>query len=259
MPVSNRVALGATQKARDYWLDVNIGTSVSPNWIGVFGLTEFTPAQNPTTQDVSDFDSQGYGDEDVTAIKWSVNLKVKRATQAADATQYDPGQEVLRLAANSLNANRVEIRYYEMPGGTIGATGPHVEAFQGFVNVQWNPDGGGQDGVRMVSLVLGGKGQRNAITHPQSGQAVPTVSALNPATATAPGGGNLVIATGTGFLSVTIVTVFGNVVPVADWEPTSDSQMAIKAPAHAAGTGNVTVTNAAGTSATGAGNQIVYA
>src|SRR6478752_1597366 len=157
MPVSLRTPLGSTQLARDYWLDVNIGTTASPNWIGVFGLMEFTPTQAPTTQD-----SAGYGDEDITAIKWSCTGKLKRAVQAADGTLYDPGQEVLRNAANQLgNGNRVEIRYYEMPGGTIGGAGPHIEAFQGFVNVQWNPDGGGQDALRTVSLTLGGKGKRN--------------------------------------------------------------------------------------------------
>jgi hypothetical protein len=260
MTVSNRTPLGSTQLARDYWLDVNIGTTVSPSWIGVFGLMEFNPNQTPTTQDSSDFDSAGYGDEDVTAIKWGLSGKLKRGVQAADATQYDPGQEVLRLAANQLgNGNRVEVRWYEMPGGSIGASGPHVEAYQGFVNVQWNPDGGAQDALRTVSFTLGGKGKRNSITHPQTGQALATVTSLNPATATATTGGNLIIASGTGFLSVTIVTVFGNVVPVADWETISDSQLAFKAPAHAAGTGNVTVTNPAGTSTTGAGNQIVYA
>lgn len=260
MTVSNRVPLGTTQLARDYWLDVNIGTSGSPNYIGVFGILEFTPNYTPTTQDVSDFDSQGDGDEEVTATKWGLNLKLKRATQSADSSQYDPGQEVLRLASQQKGAgNRVDVRWYEMPSGTIGGAGPHVEAYQGYVNVQWNPDGGGQDAVRTVSLVLGGKGKRNAITHPASGQAVPTVTALNPAAATAPGGGNLIIATGTGFLSVTSVTCFGSVVPTSDWEAISDSQLAFKAPAHAAGTGNVTVTNAAGTSVTGAGNQIVYA
>lgn len=162
---TTKVPLGASTTNRKWYLDVDSSTTSTPTWVGVFGITEFQDALEPTLQEDSDFDSDGYKSQTKTASAWSLTTKVARKVTTALATAYDPGQEILRLAANENGvANSVHIRWYEMEPG-----GPRVEAYQGKAAVSWSPDGGGMDALSTVSVTLTGQGKRNAITHPAVG------------------------------------------------------------------------------------------
>lgn len=162
MPVTPKAPLGADTLNRKWYLDVNTGTSETPIWTGVFGVQEFKPTKDSTTQDSSDFDSEGWKNETLTALGWGAELKVRRGTTRDDPEAYDPGQEVLRLASDEMGTgNEVEVRYYEVTEG-----GPAVEAYQGFCGVTWEPDGGGMDATDSVSVKLIGHGKRNPIAHP---------------------------------------------------------------------------------------------
>jgi hypothetical protein len=155
--------LGASTLNRKWALDVNTGTTATPVWTPVRGRTEFQPAVEPTLQDDSDFDSEGFKSQVVTALAWSLAFKVARKTQANDATSYDQGQEKLREAAEEMGvANSVHVRWYEVTPG-----GPRVEAYEGKAAVSWSEDGGGMDALNMVSVTLTGQGKRTPITHPQ--------------------------------------------------------------------------------------------
>jgi hypothetical protein len=159
-----RTPLGAPTTNRKFYCDVdsNLTGTGAATWIGIFGVTEFQDANEPTLQDDSDFESNGFKSQAVTALAASVSLKVKRSTTAADRTKYDPGQEILRKAGNKVGVdNRVHIRYYEME-----PNGPRVEAYEMFATVTWSPDGGGMDALSTVSVTLTGQGERKAITHP---------------------------------------------------------------------------------------------
>lgn len=255
MPATVKAPLGASTKADKWYLDINTGTSAAPVWVGVFGIVEGKPTNSPTWKDTTDWDSDGDKSSTVTAREWGFEGKVSRKVTAADPTAYDPGQEALRIKSDSKGvANSIEIRFYEME-----PDGPRVEAYRGFVGVEWNPDGGTAEDTDSVSFVLKGQGKRTAIAHPDAGAAAaPSVTSLAPSSASTTGG-DLVILTGSGFTGATAVTVDAASVPVADWEVTSDSKIALKAPAHAAGAVQVTVTTATGTSATGAGSELTYA
>ena len=250
MAAPARVPLGADQLARDWFVDVNIGSFATPNWLPVNGWQDLKPTFNPTTQDSSDYDSGGYKDSAVTAIEWGLTGKVGRKARAADPTQYDQGQEVLRLAAFQLGAgNRVDIRFYEAGGGIGGAAAnPRIEAYRGFANVQWEPDGGGMEALNAVSVTLGGKGQRSSITHPEDGTTpAPVITSITPNSGIAAAGGGLLIMQGTNLASVTVVTINAVALNVLDWEY-SNGMIALKASAQSAGAKNVTVTNPGGTS-----------
>lgn len=159
---TTKAPLGATTLNRKWYLDVNTSTTETPTWVGVFGIQEFKPTKAPTQQDASDFDGEGWKSSEVTALEWGVEAKVRRGVTTADPEAYDPGQEFLRLASDGMGTeNNVHIRYYEMTPG-----GPRVEAYEGFVSVTWEPDGGGMDALDTVSVKLGGKGKRVPITHP---------------------------------------------------------------------------------------------
>ena len=164
MPVTTKVPLGASTLNRKWCLDVNTGVVPgTPVWTGVFGMTEFQPSQDPTSQDDSDFDSEGWKSSTITAQGWSATGKVSRKTTIAAPDEYDPGQEFLRLHGDKMGTeNSVHIRYYEYNG----VDGPMVEAYEGRASVGWSPDGGGMDALSTVGFTLSGQGKRTAIAHP---------------------------------------------------------------------------------------------
>lgn len=254
MTATTKVPLGADTLNRKWYLDVNAGTTEAPDWVGVFGIQEFKTSKDPTSQDSSDMDSEGWKSNTITALGWGAEGKVRRAPTAADPTAYDPGQEILRLASDGMGVdNSVEVRYYEMTPG-----GPKVEAYQGFVSVEWTPDGGGMDALDTVSFKLNGQGKRNVITHPDAASVgAPTVTGLSPAAAAA-AGGLLIIVTGTNFNGATAVHVDVTNVNATDWEVVSPTKIALKVPAHAAGIVDVTVTTPGGTSGTSASSKLTY-
>lgn len=164
MTATVKVPLGATTTNRKWYVDVDTGT-LTPEWTGIFGIQEFKDALESSLQDDSDFDGEGWKSQTNAANAWMLELKVKRAVQAALATAYDPGQEVLRLAAQETGiANSVHIRWYEME-----PSGPRVEAYEGYAAVSWSPDGGGMDALSTVTVTLTGQGKRTDITHPAAG------------------------------------------------------------------------------------------
>ena len=69
-------------------------------------------------------------------------------------------------------------------------------------------------------------------------------------------GGEIVIVTGYGFTGITTVTVGGT--NATDFEVNSPYQLTLITPAHAAGAANVVITNASGSSATGAFSTYTY-
>ncbi|MGV8846372.1 phage tail tube protein [Tessaracoccus sp.] len=159
-----RVALGATTLNRKWFLDVNTGTDAVPVWVGVFGIQDFKPTTDNSEGDTSDFTS-GWKGTQKTALGWANEVKLKRASTAASATAYDPGQEALRTKGGQLGvAGRVSCRWYEMDPG-----GPRVEAYQGWGSVEWSDDGGGMDALSTVTCKIVGDGARNSVTHPTLG------------------------------------------------------------------------------------------
>lgn len=164
MALPTRNALGSSTTLRKWYCDVD--TSAVPHtipvWVPIMGVTSFKPSLNPTWKDDSDFDGGGDKSSTATAREWGVEMKVVRKVTAALSTAYDPGQEVLRLRAESVGvANSIPVRWYEMEAG-----GPTVEAYSGNAGVEWSPEGGSLDDLDAVSIKLLGQGKRTAIVHP---------------------------------------------------------------------------------------------
>lgn len=251
MPAIIRVPLGGETLNRKWFLDVNAATHAAPNWIGVFGISDFKPAIDPTLQDDSDFDSSGYKSSVATAVGWKLDFKVERKTTVAVPTIYDPGQEILRGASPLMGiGNQVEVRWYEMTAG-----GPKVEAYQGYAVVSWSDDGGGMEAKSTASVSLTGRGIRTVIVHPDGAAAVPVLYSITPA-AGAAAGSQLAVIRGSGFFlngvdNVTATTgVKFTAVNATRWIVVSDNEIVVVVPAVAAGASNVTVTNAVGVSTT---------
>lgn len=163
MAVTTKVPVGADTLVRKWCIDIIGGTDETPTYTGVFGITESKLIQSATTQDSSDFDGEGWKNSTVTAQEWGLEGKCRRGATTDDPAAYDPGQEILRLASIEMGpGNEIKVRIYE----DNGASGPMVEAYEGFVGVTWEPDGGGMDAIDMASFKLLGHGKRTAITHP---------------------------------------------------------------------------------------------
>ncbi len=235
-----RAKLGATALNRKWFLDVDQSTTSTPDWVGVFGLQEFKPGVETTTQDSSDF-SSGWKGNQSTAAGWKLEGKVKRATESATATtSYDPGQEVLRAAAVKMGiAGLVHVRWYEME-----PNGPRVEAYEGWGTVSWSDDGGNMEALSTVSFTINGDGERSEITHPDTaGTTAPVVGSVTPAGQSV---GEVVKITGSNLAGATAVHID---TIAASFEIASGTVIYASIPTGAAGAAEVTVTTAGGTSA----------
>jgi hypothetical protein len=143
--------------ARKWRIDVNTGTTGSPVWVQVKGVTNLTPGLSATLQDSSDYDTDGWGSDEKTMLKWNLALTLLR--KGADEATPDPGQEALRAAADQFGtAGTAHVRWYDRNDGP--------EAYEGFANVSWEPGGGGTGDLESVSVNLTGKGARTEIVNP---------------------------------------------------------------------------------------------
>lgn len=142
--------------ARKYRVDVELTPST---WTQVKGLQEFKPALNPDLQDDGVYDDEGWGSQTKTGLAWTAELKLIRRVGAAAPTTYDPGQEGLRAAAEVFGSDGVvHVRWYDKEGGP--------EAYDGYAEVSWVPDGGNRTALETVTVTLTGKGARNTISNP---------------------------------------------------------------------------------------------
>jgi hypothetical protein len=193
--VTTRVpaALGSATVNRKYWLDVR--ERASDPWVPFYGVQELkTKGAEATTQDSSDFDGEGYKDQDVTALAWGAEGKCVRKRKGDDSTAYDPGQEIVRLAAERIG-HRIQVRFYEMDDD-----GPRVEATEGWATVTWNEDGGGMDALATASFTIAGKGRPTSKEHPDAQPAVPRIASVLPSGAAAT---QQVVIEGSGFTGLT--------------------------------------------------------
>lgn len=251
--------LAATTLARKWKIDIDISPLQDGSaWRRLMGQTEAT--FNPGTagmQADTDYDSDGYSSSTATTQEWGGTATLRRAPIRATPTLYDAAQEAVRIAARKTGTeNSVHLRAYEYNG----PTGPMTEAYEGYASVAWANGGGGPDALANATATFTGQGALLPIAHPATATATPTVAKVTPAVgADVPAaGGELVAVVGSRFLALTTLTCFGSVVAAADRVVLNDGLLAFKSPAHAAGTGDVTVTTPAGTSAVSAATKITY-
>lgn len=245
--------------ARKWVLEINTGTVAVPIWTTVKGLAEytFTPGE-PNLEDDNVYEDLGYTGQTKTALSWKGEGKVMRRTLPTDVTTYDPGQEKLRILSNLLGPTGVAyIRTYDRDGGP--------EAYTGFAEVSWEPEGGSPTDLEGVSFTLTGKGAPTLITNPNApALALPTVTSVSPATGPA-AGGTLVIIRGDNFKDrngTTVVTLaahvtFGGTNATA-YSVLDRQTIAATAPAHAAGSVQVAVTNTTGVSVNTSADDYLY-
>lgn len=218
-------------------LDVDLDVNGGGNWVQVKGISNFTPGLDNTVQDMSDYDTSGWGADAVTFRKFKLSGDVNRNQYSG---VFDVGQEYLRTSSEQIPPRLVHVRWYQRISGGL--------AYDGWVLVQWSDKGGDAPGLSSVSFECLGQGARTPIANPYSATAVPVINSLSPATGPIAGGTNVTI-TGSGFTGVNGATgvKFGTV-NATEYTVVTDSKIVAKAPATTAGVKQVIVTNTNGPS-----------
>jgi hypothetical protein len=141
--------------ARKWKLDVDI----SGTWTLVKGMRELKPMLTPDLEDDGVYDDGGWGSSTKTGLVWTAEGTVVRRYSAANDTVYDPGQEQLRIHAETFGAAGVaHVRWYDRNGGP--------EAYEGYAEVSWVAAGGSRTDLETAEFVLTGRGARTTITNP---------------------------------------------------------------------------------------------
>jgi hypothetical protein len=262
MTAPNIVQTGASTLNRKwvYEFDLNYLISGTANWAALEGVASSTPNfDNPNMVTDTDQGGRGFQSSTKTGAGWSAAITVNRKSTVADPTIYHPVQEYLRLKSVGKfgPSNTVRVRIYEYdPNDPTGASAPRTEAYTGYCSVSWQESGGDQEGISTVAVALTGQGACTLIAHPvpKTAALIPVLAAAVPGSAgngTIPAaGGAIVHITGTGFTGVSGASkvTFGGV-NASTYTVDSDSLIVAVAPAKAAGTYPLIVTNATGASA----------
>ncbi|WP_275463375.1 phage tail tube protein [Streptomyces noursei] len=150
-----------TALARRYRLELDMGKDGTPTWALIPGITEFTPKVEPTQQDVTTYDADGWSEQAVTMLAWSVETTLAHRAHPVTGA-FNAAQEALRKASMSFGtASYVRVRYYDRNGA--------ADAYEGAALVTWEPDGGGPDEVDTIKVTLTGSGPLTEITNPAAG------------------------------------------------------------------------------------------
>jgi hypothetical protein len=249
-----------TTLARKWVLEINTNTPASPVWTLVKGLRNLTPKEAiANMEDDNVYEDAGYTGRTKTALSWGAEVELARRTLPADVTTYDPGQEKLRVLSKTLGTGGVaHCRIYDRDGGP--------EAWTGFAEVEWENSGGEMTDLETVSVTLSGKGVPTAITNPNAtALALPTVTSLSPAGGTT-AGGTLVRIIGDNFKDRNGTIVVSGATGVKfgatnalSYQVDDRNTIYAVAPAGAAATVQVSVTNTTGVSVNTSDDDYTYA
>ncbi|MFG7941186.1 hypothetical protein DEH18_33435 [Streptomyces sp. NHF165] len=149
-----------TALARRYRLELDTGKDGTETWALVPGITEFTPKIEPTQQDTTTYDAEGWSEQTTTMLAWSIEVTLAHRAHP-ESGKFNAAQETLRKASMRFgDASYVQVRYYDREG--------RDDAYQGRALVTWEPDGGGPDEVDSIKVTLTGSGPLKEITNPIS-------------------------------------------------------------------------------------------
>ncbi|MFF9284869.1 phage tail tube protein [Streptomyces griseosporeus] len=149
-----------TALARRYRVDVDTGSG-TVTWSWLPGIKEFAPKVDPTQQDSTTYDDDGWADQTVTQLAWSADITMLHRCNPTTKA-FNAAQEKLRLASEQFgDGSRVHVRWYDKEG--------RDEAYEGYALVTWERDGTATDDLDSVKVTLTGKGARTKITNPLAG------------------------------------------------------------------------------------------
>lgn len=246
-----------TQLARRMRVEVDTATYPASAYNQLMGIEELKLIEELRAEPDEVYEDAGAMREQVTGYAWRIEVKIKHSTNAA-GTSVDTVHAFLRTQFNLLKTTastasaEFGVRWYDR-NGVAG------DSFEGRVYVKDLPhDGGGGGAQDTVTVVLQGQGALTPITNP-AGSLLPAVYSVSP-TGGAAAGGTVVQINGYNFSTVTGAAgvKFGGTNATA-YTIVSDSLIVAVAPAHAAGSTQVLVTNPTGPSPDTTADDYLYA
>jgi hypothetical protein len=245
-----------TDLARRMRVDIDLGVYPAVSYQQLLGIFDLKLIEELRTVDDETYEDGGAMREAVTGYNWRIEAKVKFSTNAA-RTVVDSVHAFLRTkfaAARGSNVALGEfgVRWYDRDGLESS------DSVEGRAYVKsWSPDGGGPGNTADLSLVLQGQGPLAAITNPAA-VLTPTVTGLSAISGPA-AGGNAVQISGSKFSTVVGATgVKFGATNATNYSIVNDGLIVATAPAHAAGSVQVIVTNPSGASPDTAADDYLY-
>lgn len=244
-----------TSLTRSHRLDINIAADPSTNYSQLMGLEDLKLLEDLEVEDDGMYEDAGAKRETNTGYGWRLEAKLALSTNLA-GTSLDTNHAFLRTKFKGHRTGRVEafefgVRFYNRHGVDDG------HSHEGRVYVKAWPLPGGKGGDR-IDIVLQGQGALADITNP-AGSLLPAVYSISP-TGGAAAGGQLIQINGYNFSTVTGaagVKVGGT--NATSYTIVNDSLIVAVAPAHAAGSTQVLVTNPTGPSPDTTADDFLYA
>lgn len=151
----------------EYGVDINIGTSETPNWQPIRFISAVDPQVTPVTQDAATYDNLGSPNQVKLSESWTLAFTVQQ--QRVGDGKFLPEVEALRaLAAPDAVGEGAtgHFRWYDKPAQ--GTPNPD-EAYEGDATVQFNRQNTGNDQIGGWSVTLTGRGKRRQIENPHTG------------------------------------------------------------------------------------------
>lgn len=163
--MSTPVETPTTALARRWKTDVDLGTTTTPDWQPLIGVTEFQPTFPPNIEEATTYDSGGWAENEKTGQSWEISATFNRRINDT-AKVYNDVHEALRQASFAYgSAARVRIRFYDRNG--------LPEAYQGTALVEWEDQGGEANALGQVSVTLTGDGPLTLIDNPLAAPETP--------------------------------------------------------------------------------------
>ena len=152
--------------AKDWALQVNIGTKAEPKWEFVRGLSKFAPTYKPKMQDDTDIDGDGYSSQITTAMEMTFDGEGKQKVD--DQYKLPAGNAALSKAGRVMGMrNIVQARCWRTDG--------FDEGYESHFAVEWEEKAGSYDDLNEFSFTMmsRGKPQRIKPVENATGASVP--------------------------------------------------------------------------------------
>lgn len=147
-----------TALARRYRLELDTGTTAVPAWSIVPGMQEFAPKIEPTQQESTTYEDEGWADNTTTKLAWTAEATLTHRCHPTTKA-FSPTQVALKKASERFGApGTVHVRWYDREG--------RDDAYEGYALVTWEPDGGNSEDLDTITVTLTGKGRAVEITNP---------------------------------------------------------------------------------------------
>jgi hypothetical protein len=159
--MSTPVETPETELAREWRLEVNMGTEQAPDWQLCPGVREFQFTSEPNIEDASDYDSDGWASNEKTGQAWELSVTIRRKANKTSKT-YNDVHEAIRNAHFAYgDANKVRLRFMNRNG--------LPEAYEGKAVPNWQPAGGEYTALGEVEITFTGDGPLTPIDNPLAG------------------------------------------------------------------------------------------